>query len=300
MTVASIGMIPRKELRGQTVLVRVDAEDETKLNDSLPTLAFAAECGARLVVATHGGPWRSRHPIDAVAAWLGLFTGRPVNKLEDWKGEAGLRAVNGLDEGEILVLENLAFEDGEEIADDELADALGRLSDIYCNDAFALSHEVRASTVGAAKRAGRATSNGVVGSYIHMGGKVGVLVEVNCESDFVARTDDFKQLARDLALAIAGHNPSYVSRDEVPDERLASLRTEFADEAAAEGKSQTVIPAIVEGKLNKWYEAACLVELPYRDTDRKIGELITEKVALLGENIKVARFARMAVGENAD
>jgi len=168
MTVASIGMIPRKELRGQTVLVRVDAEDETKLNDSLPTLAFAAECGARLVVATHGGPWRSRHPIDAVAAWLGEFTGRPVNKLEDWKGEAGLRAVNRLDEGEILVLENLAFVDGEEIADDELADALGRLSDIYCNDAFALSHEVRASTVGAAKRASRALGGIAFGYELNM------------------------------------------------------------------------------------------------------------------------------------
>jgi elongation factor Ts len=152
----------------------------------------------------------------------------------------------------------------------------------------------------AAKKADREAREGIIASYIHHGSRLGVLLELNCETDFVARTDDFKQLARDLTLAVAGHNPSYVSRDDVPAERLEALRAGFAEEAADEGKSPSVIPAIVDGKLNKWFETACLVELPYRDTDRKIGELITEKVALLGENIKVARFARMAVGENAD
>ncbi len=152
----------------------------------------------------------------------------------------------------------------------------------------------------AAKKADRVAREGLVTSYIHHGSRLGVLLELNCETDFVARTDDFQQLARDLALAVAGHNPSYVSRDDVPADVLAELRTQFAEEAAADGKSAGIVPNIVEGKLNKWYETACLVELPYRDTDRKIGELITEKIALLGENIKVARFARMAVGETAE
>ncbi len=152
----------------------------------------------------------------------------------------------------------------------------------------------------AAKKADREAREGIVASYIHHGSRLGVLLELNCETDFVARTDDFGQLARDLALAVAGHNPAYVSREEVPAETLEALRAQFASEAEADGKSAAVIPNIVEGKLNKWYETACLVELPYRDTDRKIGDLITEKIALLGENIKVARFARMAVGETAD
>ena len=151
----------------------------------------------------------------------------------------------------------------------------------------------------AAKKAEREAREGVVTAYIHHGSRLGVLLELNCETDFVARTDAFQQLARDLALAVAGHAPAYVSREDVPPETIEALRAGFAEEAAAEGRPTDRIPAIVEGKLNKWYETACLVELPYRDTDRKIGELITEKIALLGENIKVARFARMAVGEAA-
>ncbi len=152
----------------------------------------------------------------------------------------------------------------------------------------------------AAKKADREAREGIVTSYIHHGSRLGVLLELNCETDFVARTEDFQQLARDLALAVAGHNPAYVSREAVPAEVLDALRKDFAAEAEAEGKQGNVVPMIVDGKLNKWYETACLVDLPYRDTDRKIGDLITEKIALLGENIKVARFARMAVGENAD
>lgn len=150
----------------------------------------------------------------------------------------------------------------------------------------------------AAKKADRAAREGVVTSYIHHGSRLGVLLELNCETDFVARTDDFQQLARDLAMAVAGHAPAYVSREEVPAEKLDELRAAFAEEATAEGRPADRVPMIVEGKLNKWYETACLVELPFRDTDRKIGELITEKIALLGENIKVARFARFAVGDS--
>ena len=158
MTGASIDTIPPKELRQQPVLVRIDAEDEAKLRDSLPTLALLSEAGARVVVATHCGLRPDAPRMDAIAARLNELLGRPVGKLDEWKGEAGPRAVNRMGEGEIMMIENLAFESGEEAGDDELADALGRLSDLYCNDAFALSHEVRASTVGVAKRAKRAVA----------------------------------------------------------------------------------------------------------------------------------------------
>jgi elongation factor Ts len=151
----------------------------------------------------------------------------------------------------------------------------------------------------AAKKAGREAREGVVTSYIHHGSRLGVLLELNCETDFVARTDDFQGLARDLAMQVAGLSPLYVAREDVPEDVLEALRREFSDEAQREGKPADRIATIVEGKLNKWFEGACLLELPYRDTDRKVGDLITEKVALLGENIRVARFARMAVGEGA-
>ncbi len=151
----------------------------------------------------------------------------------------------------------------------------------------------------AAKRAERETREGAVGSYIHMGGKIGVLVEVNCETDFVARTDDFQQLARDLAMQIAGMAPEYVSREDVPAGLVEEQKRLFTVDAEREGRPADRIPMIVEGKLNKWLESVSLLDQPYRDTDRKIGDLITDKIALLGENIKVARFVRMGVGETA-
>jgi elongation factor Ts len=149
----------------------------------------------------------------------------------------------------------------------------------------------------AAKRAGRVAREGIVSSYIHQGARVGVLLELNCETDFVARTDEFQQLARELAMHVAGHTPLYVSRDEVPADVLGEKRRLFALDAEQDGRPADRISMIVEGKLNKWLEAVCLLELPYRDTEKKLGDLITEKVAAFGENIRVARFARMAVGE---
>ncbi len=149
----------------------------------------------------------------------------------------------------------------------------------------------------AAKKAGRVAREGVITNYIHHGSRLGVLLELNCETDFVARTDDFQQLARELAMQVAGLAPIYVSRDEVPEAIIAEKRAAFAAEAEQENRPADRIPTIVEGKLHKWLESVCLLELPYRDTDRKIGDLVTEKVALLGENIRVARFTRMAVGE---
>ena len=151
----------------------------------------------------------------------------------------------------------------------------------------------------AAKKAGRAAREGIVTSYIHHGSRLGVLLELNCETDFVARTDDFQQLARDIAMQIAGTAPLWVSREDVPAEVVEEQQRLFAVDAERDGRPADRIPMIVEGKLNKWYEAVCLLEQPFRDSDRKISDLITDKVALLGENIRVARFARMAVGESA-
>jgi elongation factor Ts len=125
------------------------------------------------------------------------------------------------------------------------------------------------------------------------------LLELNCETDFVARTDDFQQLARELAMQVAGLSPQWVSRDDVPEEEVAAQREKFAAEAAASGRPADRVADIVQGKLDKWFESVCLLELPYRDTDRRIGDLITDKISVLGENIRVARFARMAVGETA-
>jgi elongation factor Ts len=151
----------------------------------------------------------------------------------------------------------------------------------------------------AAKKAGREAREGTIASYIHHGARLGVLVELNCETDFVARTDDFQQLGRELAMQVAGLAPVYVSRDDVPTDVLAEQRRLFAIDAERDGRPADRIPTIVEGKLNKWLESICLLDQPYRDTDRKISDLITEKVALLGENIRVARFSRMSVGETA-
>ena len=150
----------------------------------------------------------------------------------------------------------------------------------------------------ARKKADRDVREGVIASYIHHGSRLGVLLELNCETDFVARTDDFQQLARELAMQVAGLSPTWVSRDDVPAEIVASQREQFAAEAAESGRPADRIDDIVTGKLDKWFETVCLLDLPYRDTDRRIGDLITDKVAVLGENIRVARFARMAVGES--
>jgi len=152
----------------------------------------------------------------------------------------------------------------------------------------------------AAKKAGRAAREGIIQSYIHHGSRLGVLLELNCETDFVARTDDFQQLARDIAMQVAGMAPQFVSRDDVPAEVLQEQKRLFAIDAERDGRPADKVPMIVEGKLNKWVESVCLLEQPYRDTDKKIADLITEKIALLGENIRVARFVRMGVGETAE
>lgn len=151
----------------------------------------------------------------------------------------------------------------------------------------------------AAKKADREAREGIVMSYIHHGSRLGVLLELNCETDFVARTDDFGQLARELAMQVAGMAPRWVSRDEVPASTLDEQRRLFTLEAEKDGRPADKLPMIVDGKLNKWLEGVCLLDQPYRDTDRRVSDLVTEKIALLGENIRIARFARFAVGEQA-
>jgi elongation factor Ts len=150
----------------------------------------------------------------------------------------------------------------------------------------------------AAKKAARATSEGSVESYIHAGGKIGVLVEVNCESDFVARTDDFKELVHDIAMHIAASDPKFVRKEDVTPEEYEREKDIYRSQAAATGKPPQVVEKIVEGKMDKFYEEVCLYEQPFiKDQTTSIGQLIATKIGKLGENIAVRRFARFKVGE---
>lgn len=147
----------------------------------------------------------------------------------------------------------------------------------------------------AAKKADRATKEGVVESYIHVGGKVGVLIEVNCETDFVARNEDFRAFVKDLCLQIAAASPSYVSREEVPEADLAKER-EIAM-AQLQGKPPAAVQKIVEGKLEKYYSTVCLVDQPFvKNPEKTVKELLTQQISTIGENIQVRRFVRFQVG----
>ncbi|HAN87087.1 MAG: translation elongation factor Ts [Bacillota bacterium] len=151
----------------------------------------------------------------------------------------------------------------------------------------------------ASKRAGRETAEGVVDSYIHMGGRIGVLIEVNCETDFVAKTDQFRTLARDLAMQVAASKPLYVSRDEVPDDVIEGERQIYRSQALNEGKPEKIADKIVEGRLEKFYQEVCLLDQPFiREPEKSVEELIRETIGLLGENITVRRFARFERGES--
>ncbi len=153
----------------------------------------------------------------------------------------------------------------------------------------------------AAKRAGRATNNGLIGHYIHMGGKVGVLVEVNCETDFVARTDDFQTLAKEVAMHVAAADPKFVRREEIPAEVLDKEREIYRAQFATSGKPANVVDKIVEGKLESYYSQVCLLDQPsVRDPDQTIAQLIAAATAKTGENVTIARFARFKLGETAE
>jgi elongation factor Ts len=153
----------------------------------------------------------------------------------------------------------------------------------------------------AAKKSGRTAADGQVASYIHAGGKLGVLLEVNCETDFVARTDEFQSLVRDIAMHVAAAEPRYVRREEVPADVLDRERAIYAEQAAASGKPANVVERIVEGKLDKFYAEACLLEQPFvKNPDQTVAQLVQEKVAKIGENIQVRRFARFKLGEGIE
>lgn len=148
----------------------------------------------------------------------------------------------------------------------------------------------------AAKKAGRSAQEGLVASYIHNGGKLGVLVEVNCETDFVARNDEFKQMVADISMHIAAANPLYLKREDVPQE-LIDRETEIA-KAQCVGKPEAAIAKIVEGKLNKWFGEICLLEQPFvKEASMSIQSLLTSKIAKMGENIVIKRFVRFQLGE---
>jgi elongation factor Ts len=150
----------------------------------------------------------------------------------------------------------------------------------------------------AMKKATRTTSEGSVASYIHAGGKIGVLVEVNCESDFVARTEDFKELVHDIAMHIAATDPKFIRKEDVTPEAFEREKDIYRAQAAQTGKPAPVIEKIVEGKMSKFYEEVCLLEQPFiKDQTLSIGQIIAQKVGKLGENINVRRFARFKVGD---
>jgi elongation factor Ts len=153
----------------------------------------------------------------------------------------------------------------------------------------------------AAKKQGRIASEGLVGSYVHAGGRIAVLVEVNCETDFVARGAEFQQLCEDVAMQIAAMNPLYVKADEMPESAVEEQREIFTAQVRDEGKPDKIVPKIVEGKLAKWKKEVCLVDQAFvKDSDKTVGELVTALTASTGEKLSIRRFVRYEVGEGLE
>ncbi len=150
----------------------------------------------------------------------------------------------------------------------------------------------------AAKKAGRITAEGMVGSYIHMGGRIGVLIEVNCETDFVAKTEGFKDFVKNMAMQVAASKPLYVSRDEVPGDVLEKEKQILRQQAINEGKPEKIADKMVEGRIEKFFKETCLLEQPYiRDPEVSVQQVLTETIAKIGENISIRRFVRYEMGE---
>ncbi|MDF2836310.1 MAG: translation elongation factor Ts [Paenibacillus sp.] len=153
----------------------------------------------------------------------------------------------------------------------------------------------------AANKAGRIATEGVVESYIHAGGRIGVIVEVNCETDFVAKTDQFREFARDIAMQIAAANPKFVRREEVPTDELEKEKEILKNQALNEGKPEKIVEKMVEGRISKYYEEYCLLEQNFiKDPDKTINELLNEKISKIGENISIRRFVRYELGEGLE
>jgi elongation factor Ts len=165
----------------------------------------------------------------------------------------------------------------------------------------AIEHLRKKGLARAAKKSGRITKEGLVGSYVHAGGKIGVLVELNCETDFVARTDEFKDLVKDTAMQIAAANPLYLDQDQVPGEVLEKEREILRTQARESGKPEKVIERIVEGRLDKFFSEVCLLSQPFiKDPDRTVRDLLNEAISRIGENISIRRFVRYQLGEAPD
>jgi len=150
----------------------------------------------------------------------------------------------------------------------------------------------------AAKKSGRDAREGLVSSYIHTGGRVGVLIEVNCETDFVARTEEFQKLVRELAIQVAGLSPLYVDVSDIPAAAIEAKKAELREDSSVSSKPAEIQEKILEGQLKKWYREVCLLEQPFRDEERSVRELVTDRIATIGENIVVRRFTRYALGED--
>jgi elongation factor Ts len=158
----------------------------------------------------------------------------------------------------------------------------------------------KSGLAGASRKAGRATRQGLIGTYIHQGSQLGVLIEVNCESDFVARTADFQELVKDLAMQVAAADPQFIRREDVTPEAIEREKDIQRGRALAEGKPEKIVDKVVEGRMNKFYEEVCLYEQPFiRENTTTISDLIKAKIARLGENISVSRFVRFKVGDMA-
>jgi elongation factor Ts len=150
----------------------------------------------------------------------------------------------------------------------------------------------------ATKKADRVAADGAVAAYVHAGGKLGALVEINCETDFVARTTEFQALLKDIAMQVAAANPRYVRREEIPEAELAKEKTIYRQQALESGKSEKIVDKIVEGKMERFYSEICLLEQSFiKDQDKKVSEIINDAIARLGENIQIRRFARYHLGE---
>jgi elongation factor Ts len=153
----------------------------------------------------------------------------------------------------------------------------------------------------AAKKSSRVAAEGLVGAYIHAGGKIGVMVELNCETDFVARTPEFQALLKDIAMQVAAASPRYIRREDVPAEEIERERAIYRSQVLEQGKPEKIVDKIVEGKLDRFYSEICLVEQSFiKDPDKKVGDLLQDAVARMGENIQVRRFMRYQVGEGVE
>ena len=164
----------------------------------------------------------------------------------------------------------------------------------------AIDHLRQKGLAAAAKKADRVAADGAVGAYVHPGGKIGVLVEINCETDFVARTAEFQSLLKDIAMQVAAANPRYLRREEVPAAELDKEKEIYRQQALETGKPEKVVDKIVEGKLGRFYAEACLLEQAFiKDPDKKVTDIVNESIGRLGENIQIRRFSRYHLGEAA-